>query len=353
MSLPALSQLVALGLDDLKTQHAPHLTPVHYQALHALQHCRSGHYGSAVMHCEDCGQHQHRLRSCGHRSCPQCQHHLAQQWLARQQARLLPLTYFLVTFTLPKGLRKLIYRHQQTAYDCLFLAAAETLKSFGLNHRQLNSRLGFCAVLHTHSRRLDYHPHLHVIVPGGGIDTARRQWRKLQGQYLFNGRQLATVFRAKMLHALNQAELRLPPGLPDAWVVQCQKVGTGLGALQYLSRYLYRGVIREQDIIGFDPEHKRVTFRYRDSKTKIAATRTLPLVQFLWQLMIHVLPKGFRRVRDYGFLSASARRLLKQLQLLLYVRLPTPLPRKIAAFCCTRCGQRMTLIASLPGWRPD
>ena len=145
-------------------------------------------------------------------------------WLARQQAKLLPVGYFMVTFTLPAGLRPIALRHQRVVYDALFASAADTLKCFGANHRQLHADLGFCAVLHTHNRRLDYHPHLLVVIPGGGIDAARKQWRKLTGRYLFNGRQLGTGFRrvrdygflhanAKRLLTLLQIVLRviIPP----------------------------------------------------------------------------------------------------------------------------------------------
>lgn len=352
MGQPDLADLVRIGLPALSSQYGHRLTPGHHQALQALQQCRTGNYGVTVMCCDHCGTTQHRLRSCGHRSCPQCQHHTGQQWLQRQQAKLLPVTYFMVTFTVPQGLRGFVYRHQQVAYDCLFQAAAATLASFGLNHRQLNSRLGFCAVLHTHSRRLDYHPHLHVIVPGAGIDVARKQWRKLKGQYLFNGKQLASVFRAKMIDRVNRLGLKLPNGLPNHWVVQCQKVGRGLPALKYLSRYLYRGVIQQRDIVDYDAERQRVTFRYVDSKTRQARHRTLPLDDFLWRLMIHVLPKGYRRVRDFGILHGNAKRLLALLQLLLRVNVPPAEPKITSAFRCPGCGHNMTTVKVFPGWRP-
>lgn len=349
---PNLAQLVRIGLPALRSRHGHQLTPAHHQALTAIQHCRTGTYGSTLLHCTRCDQRQYQLRSCGHRSCPQCQHHTSQQWLERQQAKLLPVTYFLVTFTVPAELRGLCYRNQALAYDCLFRAAAATLASFGANHKQLNSRLGGCAVLHTHSRRLDYHPHLHVVVPGGGVNAARKQFRKLKGRYLFNGRQLATVFRAKLIDALNRQGVVLPGGVPKHWVVHCEKVGNGLPALKYLSRYLYRGVIAERDIVAYEADRQLVTFRYRDGKTKSDRLLTLPLVDFLWGLMMHVLPKGYRRVRDYGFLHGNAKRLLKIVQLLLSVRLPTPEPRSTRPFRCRDCGQPMTVIGIIPGWRP-
>jgi hypothetical protein len=153
--------------------------------------------------------------------------------------------YFMVTFTLPAGLRGVASCHPETVYAALFDAASATLTQFGRNHKQ-SIDLGLCAVLHTHARNLIYHPHVHVIVPGGGVNKKRRQWRKLGGRYLFNARNLAKVFRAKLLAALNQAGLKLPVGLPTRWIVDCRSVGSGAPALQYLSRYLYRGVVSNQ-----------------------------------------------------------------------------------------------------------
>ncbi len=135
--------------------------------------------------------------------------------LDRQQAKLLPVEYFMVTFTLPYELRALAWRHQTTLYKLLFATAAGTLKDFGLNPKQLGVDLGMTAVLHTHSRRLDYHPHLHVIVPGGGVNKITRQWKKTRGKYLFNQAALAKVFRARLLAAIKAVGLALPAKLPD------------------------------------------------------------------------------------------------------------------------------------------
>jgi hypothetical protein len=298
------------------------------------------------MACAACDQRQVRLRSCGHRSCPRCQHHAATDWLARQQAKLVPAPYFMVTFTLPAALRPLAYQHAQAIYDLLFRTAIDTLRTFGRRHRDLEADLAATAVLHTHTRRLDYHPHLHVIVPGAGVDRSRR-WRKLPGRYLFNGRALAKVFRARFLDGLRRAGFELPPGCPARWIVQCQHVGHGLPALKYLSRYLYRGVIAESQLVTFDPATQTVTFRHQQSKTQRAQLRSLPLVEFLWRLMIHVLPRGYRRVRDFGFLHGNARTTRALIQVVLRVVMPPSTPRAQACFRCTQCQAAMTVIAVL------
>jgi len=176
------------------------------------------------------------------------------------------------------------------------------------------------AVLHTHSRRLNYHPHIHVIIPAGGLNTKRRCWISHRKRFLFSQRNLAKVFRARLLHGLQHGGLTLPPGVPKKWVVDCRHVGEGLPALKYLSRYLYRGVISEKNIINDDGTH--VTFNYRCSQTDTWKQRRLPGADFLRLLFRHVLPKGLRRVRDYGFLHGNAKLTLQRIQLILRVPIP-------------------------------
>ncbi|TYT73674.1 IS91 family transposase, partial [Desulfobotulus mexicanus] len=278
---------------------------------------------------------------CGHRNCPQCQHHEASQWIERQQEKLLPVEYFMVTFTLPYELRELTYWHQKIVFSLFFLCVSSTLKDFGLKPKNLGAEIGMTMVLHTHSRRLDYHPHLHVVIPGGGIDKLRKQWKKIKGKYLFNDKALAKVFRARFLDALNKEGLTVPTGIRSKWVVQCKGVGKGLPAIKYLSRYLYRGVISEKNIIS--SKDGMVTFRYTENTGKIQY-RTLKGEDFLRLILKHVLPKGFRRIRDYGFLHSKAKKLLSLVQYVLRVQLEsiTPVPR--ASFSCPRCKAPMEVL---------
>ena len=326
----------------LNAKYASRMLPGHHRALHAITHCRTPHAGQLRVHCPGCDTQALRNQSCGHRSCPRCQNHQASQWLDRQHAKLLPVEYFMVTFTLPAQLRALAWCHQRTVYSVLFAAVASTLRDFGLNHRRLAGELGMTLVLHTHSRRLAYHPHCHVVVPGGAIDKARQQWRKHRGRYLFNNKALAKVFRGRLLHALSAEGLTLPTCIPDQWIVNCVPVGKGQSALQYLSRYLYRGVISERNIVsqrdGF------VTFSYLESKTGQPQTRTLPGEDFLWLVLQHVLPKGFRRVRDYGFLHGNAKRTLALVQLVLQVFIEATTRRPRPVFRCPRCNSPMAIL---------
>lgn len=288
--------------------------------------------------------------SCGHRSCPKCQNHEASRWIDRQQAKLLPASYFMVTFTLPYELRSLSWRHQKAVYSILFTCAAGTLKDFGLNPKNLGAEIGMSMVLHTHSRKLDYHPHTHVVLPGGGVDKRSRQWKTKKGKYLFNEKAMAKVFRARFFAALIQAGLFIPKTVPKKWVVDCKYAGKGMPALKYLSRYLYRGVISERNIVS--NQNGQVTFRYIESRGKKVRYRTLNGEDFLHLIMQHVLPKGFRRVRDYGFLHGNAKRLLYLVQLILHVVIARIEKRPRPVFKCSCCQSPMVILGfRQPAWK--
>jgi len=328
-----------------RAAHGKSTTEAQWSALNALLGCHTEQYGTLNLACQDCAGTQCRYRSCGHRFCNQCQQHSTQQWLERQTHKLLPVDYYLVTFTLPFELRTLAKAHSAVVLNLLMQCAAATLRRFGRNEKNLEADLGMCAVLHTTTRRLDYHPHVHFVVPGGGVNAQRIEWRKLKGNYLFNGRALGMAFRGAFLHALSAACLSIP-ATPAKWIAQCERVGRGLEALQYLSRYLYRGVISNHNITADDGEN--ITFRYVDSETKRIEHRTLPGEDFMALLLQHVLPKGLRRSRDYGFLHGNAKRLLKTVQWVLRVMLPEKLAPKKAQFCCPRCKGRMLVTRMIP-----
>lgn len=344
-----LASIIHQYQDALQDQYGSRLLPGHLRAIDAISRCRTPEAGELFVQCPDCGHASWRPRSCGHRSCPQCQNHEASVWLDRQQAKLLPVEYFMVTFTIPHELRFLAWDHQTLVYDLLFACVCSTLKDFGLNPNGLAAHIGMTAILHTHNRRLDYHPHIHVVVPGGGVDEARKQWKKKKDTYLFSEFALARVFRARFLEASNRAGLSLPGPLPDKWVVQCTRVGKGLPALKYLSRYLYRGVISENNIVS--SRNGNVTFRYVESRTRKTLYRTVRGEYFLWLVLQHVLPKGFRRVRDYGFLHGNAKKLLSLIQMILHVLIQAHSLRPRPAFICPHCHTAMRITAfTRPQW---
>jgi len=343
-----LAAVIADFEADFLKQFRHRLSYEQLRAIAAIKVCRSPASPMMQIECADCDHHSLVPHSCGHRLCPHCQHHESQQWLERQMQRLVPADYFLLTFTLPAQLRGLTAAHADLVLDLLMRSAWATVHQFSQNDRQLQGTPGAIAVLHTHSRRLDFHPHVHLVVPAAALDAAKQRWRRKRrgkrGTYLFNEKAMAKVFRAKMLAGIEAAGMALPAHYPQAWVAHCKSVGTGHKALIYLARYLYRGVIREDDILAC--EAGRVRFRYRNAQTGKVQTRSLAGVDFLWLIVQHVLPKGFRRARNYGFLHANCKRLIGLLHLVLRFdpsRFAPPLKAR-PPMRCTCCGAVMTIV---------
>jgi hypothetical protein len=318
------------------------LQPTHHRALSQILACHTPDCGEIHSQCSDCLRDNVHYCSCGHRFCPSCQHLANRDWLARQQQKLLPVDYYLITFTVPRQLRPFIWHHQKWAYKALFDCAVATLQSFFERDKRLNGNAGLTAVLHTHTRNLDFHPHVHFIVPAGSINKRNGLWRQKNGQYLFKADNMAKVFRGKYIHAMVQTGFYLPPNTPKVWNADCEHVAKGDKALTYLARYLYRGVISEDNILGC--QQGEVTFRYKDSTTKQYKTITESAIKFLWRVIQHVLPKGFRRARDYGFLHGNAKRTLQRIQLMLKVKLTPIAPRHKAPMCCPDCGNTLQLV---------
>lgn len=332
---------------DFLAHYRHRLTLEHLRALAAIRQCRSQASRRIQVQCTQCDHQGLVPHSCGHRHCPHCQHHESQQWLERQLQKQVPATYFLLTFTLPAQFRALAWAHPDVLYDLLFGCAWQSVHTFSRNDRQLQGTPGAIAVLHTHTRRLDYHPHVHLLMPAAAVDGHQRRWRTKRCRklrYLFSHKALAKVFRAKMLCAIEAAGLALPPRHPRAWVVDCKSVGSGEKALVYLGRYLYRGVIREKDILAC--AEGQVSFRYRDAKTGRMERRTVAGAHFLWLILQHVLPKGFRRARNFGFLHPNSKRLIALLHVLLKF-IPAWAPSAIKQrppMSCPCCGAPMAIV---------
>ena len=329
---------------DFLTQYRGQLRSEHYRALAAMKQCRTQASPMMRVKCTGCEQQKLVPHSCGHRHCPHCQHHESQQWLERQMKKQVPAEYFLLTFTLPAEFRALSWAHQSVLYELLMRCSWETLRTFSKNDRQLQGTPGAIAVLHTNTRQLEFHPHVHLVMPAAAVDAKQRQWRTKRAGYLFNQKALAKVFRAKMLAGLEAAGLTPPQRYPKKWVVDCKSVGSGEKALIYLGRYLYRGVIAEKDIVACD--NGKVSFRYRDAKTAKVEQRTVSGAHFLWLVLQHVLPKGFRRARNFGFLHPNCKRVIALLHVLLkFVPAQTSTWfKQRAPILCVSCGAVMTIM---------
>lgn len=344
-----LSTIINEFKNSFFAQYKNFVLPGHRKALHAMERCRNEHGLHMRVQCtnEDCREIAYVPHSCGHRNCPHCQNHESQQWIENQLNKRLPATYFLITFTLPKQLRDLAWRNQKLMYSLMFLCVQELLKTFTQNDKKLQGTAGFTAILHTHSRVLDFHPHIHVVIPGASINTKTGIWRVKSSNFLFSHKAMANVFRAKLLQAIVDNGLRVPVNCPKKWVVDCKNVGNGDKALIYLGKYLYRGVIQEKDILQC--KDGMVTYRYINSKTKKTETRTVAGEYFLYLLMLHVLPRCFRKTRCYGFLHPCSKKIIGLLQLILRVK-PLQIFKKLkerTAITCPTCGARMKIIQTM------
>ena len=334
-----LAHIVKTYAAEFIAQNNQRLLPSQLAALNAFQTCRSSMSPKMQLACDGCSEQSFLPHSCGHRHCPHCQAFESQRWIDQQLQKLIPGNYFMLTFTLPAQFRALAWQHQRVMYDLITRSAWETANTFSQNDKKLQGTTGAVTVLHTHTRRLDYHPHVHLVMPAAAFDKKQRLWRNKDGGYLFNHKALAKVFRAKVLEGIKQAGLKLPSNYPTDWVVDCKAVGSGQQALIYLGRYLYRGVIQEKDILSCD--NGNVTFRYKNSQTNQTETRSLSGVAFLHLILQHILPKGYRRTRNFGFLHPNSE-LIPLVQLLKRVVLPPPKARP--AIRCQCCGGVMKII---------
>jgi len=344
-----LSSIIDEFKDRFLEKYETSILPSHKNALRAMQQCRQEHGPQMLARCsnDDCQKQTYIPHSCGHRNCPHCQNHESWQWIENQLEKQLPAKYFLITFTLPKELRWLTFRYQQLIYSLMFLCVQETLKKFTLNDKKLQGQAGFTAILHTHSRRLDFHPHIHVVMPAASINCETKLWQVKSAKSIFYHKNLAKVFKSKLLQKMVDHQLQIPHDCPKEWVVDCKHVGNGDKALIYLGQYLYKGVIQEKDILK--NENGMITFRYIDSKTKKSKTRTVTGEEFLWLLMLHVLPKHFRKTRCYGFLHPCSKKIIKLLQLILKFNPIKMLKKKKprASIICKCCGSKMEIIQTM------
>ena len=267
-----------------------------------------------------------RSVTCRNRHCPKCHRDQTDRWLKAQRTRLLPCAYYLVTFTLPEQLRPLARSHQKTVYGLLMKSAAVALLTLARDPRYVGGRLGCLAVLHTWTRALLYHPHVHLLVTAGGLSADGTAWvAPKYGSYLVPVRALSQIFRAKICAALNHAGLldQVPREIwTTPWVVHCQHAGRGQKVLDYLGRYIFRVAIANSRLERI--QDGQVTFRYRDNRTQHVRRVTLSGVAFLQRFLQHVLPRGCTKVRYYGIWSPTCRRHLDQARALLTVSSPAP-----------------------------
>jgi hypothetical protein len=299
------------------------MPPSHRKAMRAIERCRTPVLGGHVYRCPDCDETQYLYHSCRNRHCPKCQNGKGLLWLEKQRDLLLPVPYFLLTFTLPSQIRPLARSNQETFYSLLFRTSAEAIQQLAHDDRFVGGQMGFIGVLHTWGRNLSYHPHVHYLVPGGGLD-ADGHWHPSRKSFLLPVKALSVIFRAKFRDALRKAAPDLFADIPSDvweqdWVVHCQPVGDGLSAVRYLAPYIFRVAISNRRIGRL--ANGKVTFHYRATDTGTLKTCTLHAQEFIRRFLQHVLPKGFVKVRYFGFFSHGSRQRLAALRQSLNVTL--------------------------------
>lgn len=322
----------------------------HRKVIDAIVNCRSGALGMHKYECPACGRAEHLPRSCGNRHCPNCQQQKGQKWLNDQMQKLLPCSYFLLTFTVPEQLRRFIRGHQRIAYSAMFDAASASLKKLAMDQHFIGAdQMGFFAVLHTWGRLLQYHPHIHFVVPGGGLSADRTEWMESKPGFLVHVKALSSIYRAKLRDAIDKAGL-LDQVDTDVWkkpwVVNSKAVGNGKWVLRYLSRYVFRVAISNSRIISY--HNGNVTFSWRKVKSRRWRKTTIDAMEFIRRFLQHVLPTGLMKIRHYGFLGANAklpiqriRELICDLYELLVHLIQPPLALESSPLKCPSCSTAM------------
>src|SRR5919206_237362 len=316
--MTTLGEIVRVYGAAYRAQYGEQLLPSQHAALHAIEQCRTEALGGHLYTCPACGTTRYSYHSCRNRHCPTCQQDATQTWLAEQQSLLLPVPYFLVTFTLPSELRAIARQQLETIYSLLFHTSATALQQLAHDPRFLGGQIGMLGVLQTWTRDLRYHPHVHYLVPAVALTPDGKRWLVGNSDFLVHVKPLGKLFRAKFRVGVRQTPWT---GQIDArvwdksWVVDCRPVGSGLSALKYLAPYIFRIALSNNRLERVANE--TVTFRYTEGKTGAQKRATLPVDTFIGRFLAHVLPKGFVKVRYYGLLHPSQRQLLAEVRGLL------------------------------------
>ena len=357
--------------------HAGHLSRGQRKVISAIRACRSAALGGHVARCESCHHVEIAYNSCRNRHCPKCQGQTARAWLAKRQADLLPVPYYHVVFTLPAPIAAIAFQNKAVVYDLLFRIAADTLLTIAADPKHLGARIGLTAVLHTWGSALTHHPHVHIVVPGGGLSPDGSRWIACRPGFFLPVRVLSRLFRRLFLDRLAEAHragrlafhgdlspladseafaAHLAPLRRSEWVVHAKRPFAGPEAvLAYLSRYTHRVAISNRRLLALDD--RGVTFRWKDYRTRDGATggawiksMTLSVDEFIRRFLLHVLADGFHRIRHYGLFASRTRAVnIARIRTLLAPvpsdqANPQPAHDEPAAPACPRCGGRLFIV---------
>jgi len=370
---PEVADILRQHLNDYEAQYP--LWPEHRKIATELLNCRTAHLGGHIERCDACGAVRITYHSCRNRHCPKCQHMPRERWLEKRKNEILPVSYFHVVFTLPHELNTVILNNKKVMFNILFNAASKTLLTFG--HNELNGNLGFLSVLHTWDQKLNAHFHLHCLVAGGVMSKGKKQWLPVKNDYLFNEEALSRVFRGKFMqrfkHARETGAFKFVGRsfgnfknklYAKNWVVSVRDpVKRPENVLEYLARYTHRVAIANSRIKKL--ENGMVSFTAKNRKKNRTETITISAVEFIRRFLLHSLPKGFVRIRHYGFLANRNRN--ENLKIIRDLLGLSALPEKETASIedmmlqltgtditvCHCCGEgKMQFFAEIPKSRP-
>jgi hypothetical protein len=346
-----LTEILSAHWPAYRAKFGQLIPPEQRAAVRAILRCRTPALGGQRYACA-CGREAFAYHSCNHRACPRCGGDDTAAWLAQQRTRLLPVPYFLVTFTVPAELREPIRAAMKLWYGALLKESAGALQDLAADPKYLGAELGLTAMLQTWTRDLRYHPHVHVLVPGGGLAASQLRWRRVQDPaFLVPWNKLKTRFKGRIKAWLKQGEPELFQQVPAKvwwmkWGADIQPVGSGEAALKYLANYLCKPPLHESQIEHEDAQG--VTFRHRDNHGEQHRS-IVSGEEFLRRFLQHVLPKGFQRVRHYGWLGAAAKAKRERILALLDWKLPILIqPAPLPLPTCPCCGKPMRLLGTLP-----
>jgi hypothetical protein len=331
----------------------------HRKVIDAIINCRTQYCGTMIWQCEKCGRNHIVYQSCGNRHCPNCQHYKTHQWLINQIERQLPGHHFMITFTVPKKLRRFIRSHQRVCYAAMFKSSSGTIKKLVHDKKYIGADLpGFLGVLHTWGRQLAYHPHIHYVVPGGAMSKKDHRWHPSRIDFFLPVKALSKIFKAKFRDEMSKHNLDsdIPEEVWDQdWVVNSQAVGASTHSIEYLAPYVFKVAMSHSRIIKVK-DHK-VFFRYKKPKSNRWRTMVLDVMEFIRRFLQHVLPTGFMKVRYYGFLSPAASVPLERISALIELSFGFEITKpenKIEPFDlpqCNHCGGRLKFVFSIPRFK--
>lgn len=327
----------------------PRMPAEQRKVMDAIVSCRTSACGRMVYECTGCGKNHHIHRSCGNRHCPVCQNQKGLDWMERQIENALSGPYFMVTFTVPASARIFIRKNQRTAYGALFGASSSAMKTLAKDPKYIGGDVpGFFGILHTWGRTLDYHPHIHYVVPGGAWSEEAKQWRPSRPNFYLPVMALSRIYRAKFKELMVKADLihQLPGSVwQEGWNVNIQAVGSAEQSIRYLSRYVFKVAISDHRIV--ESTNGCVTFKYRKPDSRRTRTMTVSAEEFIRRFLQHTLPSGFMKVRYYGFLNAACRVDLDEIRASIelmngFIAFPKePDSSKRKPPCCPECGAEL------------